>query len=62
VFLLRHLSDSVQALQRQLADIDAHPMAGMKPYAWAHGASRSKGTTEPAGARLGCCMLRLSNG
>jgi hypothetical protein len=26
------------------------------------GASRSKGSTEPARARWGCCMLRQSNG
>ena len=28
----------------------------------AHGASRSKGSTEPARARESCCMLRMSNG
>jgi transposase len=36
LFVLRHLSDSVEALQCQLAEIDAYLMTGMKPYAWAH--------------------------
>ncbi|CDW96146.1 transposase (fragment) [Thiomonas arsenitoxydans] len=34
--MLRHLSDSIDALQRQLADIDAYLMRAMQPYAWAH--------------------------
>ena len=37
LFVLRHLSDSIEALQRQLADIDAYLLAAMQPYAWAHG-------------------------
>ncbi|CQR35911.1 hypothetical protein THICB6_240011 [Thiomonas arsenitoxydans] len=36
LFVLRHLSDSIDALQRQLADIDAYLMRAMQPYAWAH--------------------------
>lgn len=36
LFVLRHLSDSVDALQRQLADIDAYLIRAMQPYAWAH--------------------------
>lgn len=36
LFVLRHLADSIDALQRQLADIDAYLMAAMQPYAWAH--------------------------
>ena len=35
--MLRQLSDSIDALQRQLAEIDAYLMAAMQPYAWAHG-------------------------
>ena len=37
LFVLRHLSDSIDALQRQLAEIDAYLMAAMQPCAWAHG-------------------------
>ena len=35
--MLRHLSESIDALQRQIADIDAYLMTAMQPYAWAHG-------------------------
>ena len=37
LFVLRHLSDSIDALQRQRADIDAYLTAAMRPYTWAHG-------------------------
>jgi len=37
LFVLRHLSDSIEALQRQLAEIDSYLMSAMQPYAWAHG-------------------------
>jgi transposase len=33
LFVLRHLSDSVDALQSQIADIDAYLMRAMQPYA-----------------------------
>ena len=36
LFVLRHLSDSIDAMQRQLADIDAYLLRAMQPYAWAH--------------------------
>jgi transposase len=36
LFVLRHLSDSIDEMQRQLADIDAYLMRAMQPYAWAH--------------------------
>ena len=36
LFVMRHLSDSIEQMQRQLADIDAYLMAAMQPYAWAH--------------------------
>jgi transposase len=36
LFVLRHLSESIDALPRQLADIDAYLMRAMQPYAWAH--------------------------
>jgi transposase len=36
LFVLRHLSQSTEALQRQLSDIDAYLMRAMQPYAWAH--------------------------
>lgn len=36
LFVLRHLSESIDALPRQLADIDAYLMRAMPPYAWAH--------------------------
>ena len=36
LFVLRHLSDSIDALQSQIADIDAYLMRAMQPYAWAH--------------------------
>jgi transposase len=36
LFVLRHLSESIEALQRQLTDIDAYLMRAMQPYAWAH--------------------------
>ena len=37
LFVLRHLSESIDALQRQIADIDAYLMTAMQPYSWAHG-------------------------
>ena len=36
LLVLRHLSESIEALQRQLTDIDAYLMRAMQPYAWAH--------------------------
>ena len=36
LFVLRHLSDSVESMQVQLAEIDAYLMTAMQPYAWAH--------------------------
>lgn len=36
LFVLRQLSQNIQATQRQLADIDAYLMQAMQPYAWAH--------------------------
>ncbi len=36
LFVLRHLSDSIDSMQRQLADIDAYLLRAMQPYAWAH--------------------------
>jgi len=36
LFVLRHLADSIDGLERQLADIDAYILAAMRPYAWAH--------------------------
>ncbi len=37
LFVRRHLRDSIEARQRQLAEIDAYRVAAMKPYARAHG-------------------------
>jgi transposase len=37
LFVLCHLRDTIEALQRQLAAIDAYLMAAMQRYAWAHG-------------------------
>ena len=36
LFVLRHLSASIEQMQQQLADIDAYLMRAMQPYAWAH--------------------------
>jgi transposase len=36
LFVMRHLSDSIDALKVQLADIDAYLQTAMQPYAWAH--------------------------
>ncbi len=36
LFVLRHLGESIEQMQRQLADIDAYLMRAMQPYAWAH--------------------------
>jgi transposase len=36
LFVLRHLSQSIEATQGQLAEIDAYLMRAMQPYAWAH--------------------------
>jgi transposase len=36
LFVLRHLSHHIDALEHQLAAIDAELLAGMQPYAWAH--------------------------
>jgi transposase len=37
LFVLRHLHAHIEALERQLADIDAYLMDAMQPYSWAHG-------------------------
>jgi hypothetical protein len=37
LFVMRHLSDSIEGLQHQLAEIDAYLMAAMQPYSGAHG-------------------------
>ncbi len=36
LFVLRHLSQSIEAAQSQLAEIDEYLMHAMQPYAWAH--------------------------
>jgi transposase len=36
LFVLQHLSSHIDALEHQLAAIDAELLAGMQPYAWAH--------------------------
>jgi transposase len=36
LFVLRHLSDNIDSLQRQLAEIDVYLMQGVQPYGWAH--------------------------
>jgi transposase len=36
LFVLRHLSASIEQMQQQLADIDAYLLRAMQPYAWAH--------------------------
>lgn len=36
MFVLRHLKEHIEALQRQLAEIDRYLLAAMKPYSWAH--------------------------
>ena len=36
LFVLNHLSQSIDQMQQQLADIDAFLMRAMQPYAWAH--------------------------
>lgn len=35
--MLKHLHAHIQALQRELADIDAYLLAAMQPYALEHG-------------------------
>jgi transposase len=35
LFVLRHLSDSIEQLQSQLAELDAYLMDAMHPYTWA---------------------------
>ncbi|MGC4077198.1 MAG: IS110 family transposase [Rubrivivax sp.] len=37
LFVLHHLSVSIEQMQQQLADLDAYLMRAMRPYAWAHG-------------------------
>jgi len=37
LFVLRQLSQRINQMQRQLADIDAYLMTTMQPYAWAYG-------------------------
>lgn len=36
LLVLHHLSESIEALQRKLTDIDAYLMRAMQPYAWGH--------------------------
>lgn len=36
LFVLRHLHDHIQTLQRELAELDAYILDAMKPYQWAH--------------------------
>jgi transposase len=36
LFVLQHLSSHIDALEHQLAQIDAELLTGMQPYAWAH--------------------------
>lgn len=37
LFVLKHIHAHMQALQNELADIDAYLLQAMQPYAWAHG-------------------------
>ena len=37
LFVLGHIHDHIEALQAELAEIDAYLIAAMAPYAWAHG-------------------------
>ena len=36
LFVLGHIEAHIQALQRELAEIDRYLLAAMRPYAWAH--------------------------
>lgn len=52
LFVMRHLSESIEQMQRQLADIDAYLMRAMQPYAWAHNLLQTiPGIDESAGKR-----------
>jgi transposase len=46
LFVLRHLSESIEALQRQLTDIDAYLMRAMRPYARVYNLLRTISSSE----------------
>ena len=52
LFVLRHLSESIDELQRQIAEIDAYLMIAMQPYAWAHGLLQTIPGIDQVGAAL----------
>jgi transposase len=57
-FVLRQLHGHIEALERQLAEIDAYLLEAMQPYAWAHGLLQ----TVPGIDRIAAALILIEIG